>query len=163
MNLRRKRESFFKREIIIFLLPSIALLCVLAWAGCSVILKILKVMIDTLSINTLRLWVGSLMSRSSGSYKQPGHSENGANYFLRCDRKTVSIGEPEPAEARCAAVPSVLGGGSAWSKPSVSENQRPGGRRPRHRRSEVRSRYEPLDPISLRSVGPPRCSWKSRR
>jgi DME family drug/metabolite transporter len=39
----------------------IAFLCALAWAGSSTILKLLTASIDTLSINTLRLWVGSLL------------------------------------------------------------------------------------------------------
>ena len=39
----------------------IAFLCALAWAGSSTILKLLTARIDTLSINTLRLWVGSLL------------------------------------------------------------------------------------------------------
>ena len=40
---------------------SIALLTALAWAGSSIILKLLTAKIDTLSLNTLRLWVGSLL------------------------------------------------------------------------------------------------------
>ena len=40
---------------------SVAFLCALAWAGSSTILKLLTAKIDTLSINTVRLWVGSLL------------------------------------------------------------------------------------------------------
>ena len=39
----------------------IAFLCALAWAGSSTILKLLTARIDTISINTLRLWVGSFL------------------------------------------------------------------------------------------------------
>lgn len=39
----------------------IAILTALAWAGSSIILKLLTAKIDTLSLNTLRLWVGSLI------------------------------------------------------------------------------------------------------
>jgi drug/metabolite transporter (DMT)-like permease len=40
---------------------TIALLTALAWAGSSTILKFLTAKIDTLSLNTLRLWVGSII------------------------------------------------------------------------------------------------------
>ncbi|NVM25934.1 MAG: DMT family transporter [Desulfobacterales bacterium] len=39
----------------------IAILTALAWAGSSIILKSLTAKIDTLSLNTLRLWVGSVI------------------------------------------------------------------------------------------------------
>ena len=39
----------------------IALLTAVAWAGSSVIMKLLAAKIDALSINTLRLWTGSLI------------------------------------------------------------------------------------------------------
>ena len=39
----------------------IAIITALAWAGSSIILKSLTTRIDTLSLNTLRLWVGSLI------------------------------------------------------------------------------------------------------
>ena len=37
------------------------MLCALAWSGSSTILKLLTTRIDTVSINTVRLWVGSLL------------------------------------------------------------------------------------------------------
>jgi DME family drug/metabolite transporter len=39
----------------------VALITALAWAGSSTILKFLTAKIDTLSLNTLRLWVGSVI------------------------------------------------------------------------------------------------------
>jgi len=39
----------------------IAFLCALAWSGSSIILKLLTSRFDTLSINTVRLWIGSLL------------------------------------------------------------------------------------------------------
>jgi drug/metabolite transporter (DMT)-like permease len=39
----------------------IAFICALSWAGSSTILKLLTSRIDTLSINTVRLWIGSLL------------------------------------------------------------------------------------------------------
>jgi drug/metabolite transporter, DME family len=40
---------------------AIALLTALSWAGSSTILKFLTASIDTLSLNTLRLWIGSII------------------------------------------------------------------------------------------------------
>ena len=40
---------------------TIALLTALAWAGSSTVLKFLSASIDTLSLNTLRLWTGSII------------------------------------------------------------------------------------------------------